>query len=145
MRVLAGVLALFFFSVSMASAQEVLGVFVTYSLDMEGSKVRGTVMTARLEKGKEVPQGYSLKRVAEFIAEDCASGKVGKIKMGGKKVNQRLGYVGQRFRMTCLGGPHRRFGATAVKVVIARQADGRDLAEYSVSEDGETTTTQRYR
>ncbi len=145
MRFYVCVLTSLFFLTSMVSAQENPGVFVTYSIEMKRSKVKGTMMTAKIVDGKAVPQGYSFQRVMAFITDDCASGKVGKVQIGKIVVNENRGFVGQRFRARCLGGPHRRIGATAAKVVVTRQEDGRDLAEYKVSENGKTTTVERYR
>lgn len=130
---------------SMVSAQEEPGVFVTYSMEMDGSKVKGWMMIAKIVDNKSVPQGYALQRVVDFVTEDCASGKVRGVKLRKKRLNERDGYVAQRFGMICLGGPHRSIGAPTATVTIERQEDGRDLAQYEIKKDGEVITSQRYR
>ena len=146
MRFLGSVLAISYLAAAGAVAQEQPGVFVAYSMDMKGSVVKGSMMIAKLADGKVVPQSYTLKRVVDFITEDCASGKVGRIKVGKKRVKRGRGYIKQDFKTTCLGGPHPRIGATRVaQVTIERQGDGRDLAEYFYSKNGDMVTMERYR
>lgn len=147
MKVAAGALTACFLTMTGAVAQENPGVFVAYSMDMNGSTVKGSMMIAKLaEDGEVVPQSYSLKRVMAFITEDCASGKVGRIKVGKKRVRRARGFIKQDFKTTCLGGPHPRIGATrAAQVTIERQEDGRDLAEYFYSDNGDMVTSERYR
>ncbi|MEO3413906.1 hypothetical protein AAFO92_04505 [Roseovarius sp. CAU 1744] len=139
-------LALGLMAAPTVSAEEAAGDYVQYSLEMQGSRVKGIMLVARLVDGREVPHGYSLRRVAQFITDDCASGKVGKFKLGKRRTNKGKGEVKQPFRAFCLGGPHPRIGAPQeAKVLVTRQEDGRDLAEYSYFHDGRTVTSERYR
>ncbi len=127
-------------------AEELAGDYVVYSLKMDGSKVKGSMIVGRVVDGEEVPSGYSLKRIVEFINEDCASGNVRQIKLGKKTFRKGKDLVQQNFRATCVGGPHRSIGADReAKVRVERQEDGRDLAVYSHWKDGDTIKTERYR
>ena len=127
-------------------AQENPGDYVQYSLNMEGSKVKGTMIVARLVDGEEVATGYDLQRVVDFITEDCASGKVHTVKLSKRKNIARKKIVKQNFRATCVGGPHPSIGAgREASVRIERQEDGRDLAAYTYWQEGGTVVTERYR
>lgn len=131
---------------SISAAEEATADFVRYSLDMQGSRVKGVMLVGRLVDGKEVPQGYAMRRVVELITDDCASGKVSKFKLGKRRTNEDKGVVKQAFRARCFGGPHPRIGAEQeADVVVTRQEDGRDLAEYSYFANGRTITSERYR
>ncbi len=145
-----GVLTVFLLSATWASAQDKARkpekIFVSYSVDMKKSAVSGAMMIARIVKGEEVAEGYSLKRVAEFIAEDCASGKVINLKLGRKHYSKGRNFVRQLFSAKCLGGPHPSIGASReAEVTIVRQDDGRDLAQYTFFVDGYIKTSERYR
>lgn len=130
----------------LSAAEEAPSDFVKYSLEMQGSRVKGVMLVARLVEGKEVPQGYSVRRVVDFITDDCASGKLSKFKLGKRRTNEGKGVVKQSFRAKCLGGPHPRIGAPQeADVMVTRQEDGRDLAEYSYFNEGRTVTLERYR
>ena len=131
---------------STGAAEEAVSDFVKYSLDMQGSRVKGVMLVARLVDGEEVPQGYSMRRVVDLITDDCASGKVSQFKLGKRRTNEGRGVVKQSFRARCLGGPHPRIGAPQeADVMVTRQEDGRDLAEYSYFNDGRTVKIERYR
>lgn len=147
MRVWMSVLALVsLWSPSIGIAGEPSRDFVKYSLDMQGSRVKGVMLVALLVDGEEVPQGYSIRRVVDFITDDCASGKVSKFKLGKRRTNESQGVVKQSFRAKCFGGPHPRIGAPQeADVIVTRQDDGRDLAEYSYFANGRTFTAERYR
>lgn len=139
-------LAVALVSASVSQAQEGAGDYVYYSLNMDGSKVKGSMIVARLVDNEEVPTGYSLKRVVEFITEDCASGKLRNVKLAKRKTIARKRIVIQNFSARCLGGPHPSIGADQkAKVRVERQDDGRDLARYSHWKDGDTVVIERYR
>ena len=130
-----------------ALAQEREGVWVTYYLKEDTPTVTGLMQVALKDGGQTTPAHYSLNRVAKFIAEDCAGGRVGKIEMGKQKYKRRWGFVRQEFTTTCQGGPHARIGATSgrVQVQVKRQPDGRDLAEYFFGRNGDMVTVNKYR
>lgn len=130
-----------------AVAQEREGVWVTYYIKDSTQTVTGLMQVALKDGGQTTPAHYSLKRVAKFIAEDCASGKIGKIQMGKQKYKRRWGFVRQEFTTTCQGGPNPGIGATSgrIQVQVKRQADGRDLAEYFFGRNGDMVTVNKYR
>ncbi|WP_139836445.1 hypothetical protein [Roseovarius aestuarii] len=130
-----------------AYAQERDGVWVTYYLKDDTSTVTGLMQVALKENGQTIPAHYSLKRVSKFIAEDCASGKIGKIELGKQKYKRRWGFVRQEFTTTCQGGPNAKIGATSgrVQVQVKRQADGRDVAEYFFGRNGDMVTVNKVR
>ncbi len=102
-------------------------------------------MVAGVEDGKAIPQGYSLRRVADFISEDCASGKLQPIQLLKKHYIKPRAHIVQKFRAKCLGGPHASIGGEKARVRVERQEDGRDLAVYSVEINGESVEIERYR
>ncbi len=105
-------------------------------------------MQVGIKDGKTViPKAYSVKRIGQLIAGDCASGKVGKITPGKQKTKRKWAFVRQAFETTCAGGPHPSIGATSgsVMVKVERPDGGRDTAEYFFGRNGNMVTTYKNR
>ena len=78
-------------TITPASAQEVEGVWVQYQIDIDTPVVEGSYVIAVVENGQAIRRGYSMKKIAQFMAQDCASGRIGKIELGNQKQNRRRG------------------------------------------------------
>ena len=137
------------FSASCAFAQAKEGNRAQYRIQIDDTEVTGAFLVARIIDKETVKQGYSLKQVARFIQEDCASGKTGKIELGEQKRKRRRGkkFIFQRFTTTCSGGVIEKFRGSkgATTVTVSKQTDGRDLANYFFARLGDLLEANVYR
>ena len=137
------------FSASCALAQAKDGDWIQYTIHIDKTEVTGAFLVARIIDKETVRQGYSLKQVAHFLREDCASGKIGKIELGEQKKKRRRGkkFIFQRFTSTCSGGIIEQFRGSkhSTIVTVSKQEDGRDLANYFFGRHGDLINADVYR
>ncbi len=132
-------------STGLATAQELEGVWAQYKIDIDSPVVEGAFLVAKVENGQVIRQGYSLKRISQFIAEDCASGKIGKIELGKQKQDRRRGEtrVIQSFTTSCNGGIRADVRGTkyGTRAIVVKQANGQDKATYQFGRNGDMLTS----